>query len=58
MIKYLLGLLTQTEESLITSETNNQTLVHSISALSDGLSEMDQLLENHFNKTKHQNYDL
>ena len=57
MIKYLLGLLMQTEESLITSENNNQTLVHSMSELSDGLSEMDQLLENHFNKTQHQNYD-
>ncbi len=58
MIKYLLGLLVRTEESLITSEANNQTLVQSISALSDGLSEMDQLLENHFNKTKYQHYDL
>ena len=57
MIKYLLGLISQAKESLIISETNNKELVQSISELSDGLSEMDQLLENHFIKTQHQSYD-
>lgn len=57
MIKYLLGLISKAEESLITSEIKNQELVQSISTLSDGLSEMDQLLENHFIKTQHQSYD-
>ncbi len=57
MINYLLKLISQAEDSVTVAETKNQELVQSISSLSIGLSEMDQLLENHSKKIQQQNYD-
>ena len=57
MINYLLKLISQAEDSVTVAETKNQELVQSISSLSTGLSEMDQLLENHSKKIQQQNYD-
>ncbi len=57
MINYLLNLIFQSEESLMVAETKHKLLVTSMSTLSDELSEMDQLLEYHFNTNQHLGHD-
>jgi len=55
MLNYLLSLFLQAEESLQMKDNDNKMLAISMHAISDELSDMNMLLDNHFNKK--QNYD-